>query len=91
MPSAGGDTLFSNQYLAYDRLSEPVKEMVSGLTAIHTAANYGSPDMKAEPPVVRRVTILGDHPEPAFDAQRWRPYEYESESRKYKQRFPHRR
>ena len=54
---AGGDTLFANQYLAYERLSEPMKDLVSGLTAIHTAANYGSPDMKAEHPVVRR------HPE----------------------------
>jgi taurine dioxygenase len=57
MPPIGGDTLFANQYLAYERLSEPMKEMLAGLTAIHTAANYGSPDMQAEHPVVRK------HPE----------------------------
>jgi taurine dioxygenase len=154
MPPAGGDTLFANQYLAYERLSEPMKELVSGLTAIHSAANYGSPDMKAEHPVVRRhpetrrpslfvnrqftrripqlsrdesesllemlfrhatqpdvtcryawaegtigiwdnrctqhcavndyegervisrVTILGDHPEPAFEDRGWQPHQY---------------
>lgn len=53
MPPAGGDTLFANQLLAYERLSDPMKEMLSGLTAIHTAANYGNPEVKAEHPVVR--------------------------------------
>ena len=53
MPAAGGDTMWSNQYLAYERLSEPMKELVGGLTAIHTAANYGHPEQQAEHPVVR--------------------------------------
>jgi taurine dioxygenase len=153
MPAAGGDTMWSNQQLAYERLSDPMKELLQGLTAIHTAANYGHPERQAEHPVVRRhpvtgrpslfvnqqftrripqlsrdeseallallfahstqphlgcryawqvgtvavwdnrctqhcavndydddrtitrVTILGDHPEPAFDTTRWQPYQ----------------
>ena len=36
MPPAGGDTMWSNMYLAYETLAEPMKEMINGLTAIHT-------------------------------------------------------
>ncbi len=154
MPERGGDTMWSNQYLAYERLSEPMKEIVGGLTAIHTAATFGRPEQQTIHPVVRRhpetgrpslfvnpqfteripelsraesdallrmlyahsvqpeltcryswapgtigiwdnrctqhcavndfdgervisrVTILGDHPEPAFDAKRWPEFQY---------------
>lgn len=34
MPSRGGDTMFSNQYRVYDRLSAPLKELLDGLTAV---------------------------------------------------------
>ena len=30
-PDAGGDTLFANMYLAYDVLSDPMKEMLKGI------------------------------------------------------------
>ena len=30
-PDAGGDTLFANMYLAYDALSDPMKEMLKGI------------------------------------------------------------
>jgi alpha-ketoglutarate-dependent taurine dioxygenase len=30
-PDAGGDTLFANMYLAYDALSDPMKEMLEGI------------------------------------------------------------
>ena len=30
-PDAGGDTLFANMYLAYDTLSDPMKEMLKGI------------------------------------------------------------
>jgi taurine dioxygenase len=30
-PDAGGDTLFANMYLAYDALSDPMKEMLNGI------------------------------------------------------------
>lgn len=34
VPSVGGDTLFSNQYLAYDALSDGMKKMLSGLRGV---------------------------------------------------------
>jgi len=34
-PDGGGDTMFANMYLAYDTLSEPVRKLLEGLTAIH--------------------------------------------------------
>jgi taurine dioxygenase len=35
LPEVGGDTLFANMYAAYEALSEPLKKMLSGLTARH--------------------------------------------------------
>ncbi len=35
IPPVGGDTLFASMYAAYDKLSEPVKRLVEGLTAVH--------------------------------------------------------
>ncbi|MGE0416036.1 MAG: TauD/TfdA dioxygenase family protein [Acetobacteraceae bacterium] len=34
VPSAGGDTLFSNQYLAYESLSDGMKKLVGGLRGV---------------------------------------------------------
>ncbi|MEZ4332679.1 MAG: TauD/TfdA family dioxygenase [Myxococcota bacterium] len=52
-PDRGGDTLFSNQYLAYETLSDPIRELVDGLTAVHHAAPFGRPEVRAEHPAVR--------------------------------------
>lgn len=46
-PPAGGDTAFANMYLAYEFLSDPIKNLLDGLTAIHDgslawAAGYGA-------------------------------------------------
>ena len=42
VPLYGGNTLFANQYLAYDMLSDTYKKMLEGLNAIHSAENvYG--------------------------------------------------
>ena len=38
LPPTGGDTLFANQYLAYESLSAPFRQMLDGLTAINSAA-----------------------------------------------------
>jgi taurine dioxygenase len=35
LPPFGGDTLFANQYLAYDALSDGMKDLLGGLKAIH--------------------------------------------------------
>ena len=38
VPDVGGDTLFANQYLAYQALAPAMRELLDGLTAIHGAA-----------------------------------------------------
>lgn len=37
VPDAGGDTLFANMYLAYETLSDGMKDMLAGLTAIYSS------------------------------------------------------
>ncbi|MBM88578.1 MAG: taurine dioxygenase [Gammaproteobacteria bacterium] len=44
IPPRGGDTLFSNQHMAYDDLPIELKQRVENLTAIHSAASGYSPD-----------------------------------------------
>ena len=39
VPEHGGDTLFANQILAFESLSEPMQHLLSGLKAINTAGN----------------------------------------------------
>ncbi|SDF32642.1 taurine dioxygenase [Lentzea fradiae] len=51
-PEVGGDTMWSNQYLAYEALSEPIRELVDGLTAVHVL-EFGDFRSEAEHPVVR--------------------------------------
>lgn len=56
-PPVGGDTMWSNQALVFASLSAPMRELLLGLTAVHTAAIFGHPEQQAVHPVVRR------HPE----------------------------
>jgi taurine dioxygenase len=68
-PDGGGDTLFANMYLAYDRLSERIRAMLDGMTAIHDGeqlyrGRYGNDDAgkvypRAEHPVVRTHPVTG--------------------------------
>ncbi len=58
-PSRGGDTMFSNQYLVHDALSEPMRELLGGLSAVHTAAVFGHPEHQAEHPAVRVHPVTG--------------------------------
>jgi taurine dioxygenase len=51
-PGRGGDTMWSNQYLAYEQLSAPIREMIDGLTAIHSQPGNES-TRRAEHPMVR--------------------------------------
>ena len=38
VPAAGGDTMWNNLYAAYDALSEPMKEFLDDMTAVHYIA-----------------------------------------------------
>jgi alpha-ketoglutarate-dependent taurine dioxygenase len=38
IPDVGGDTCFANMYLAYETLSPPLRQLVDGLSAVHTVA-----------------------------------------------------
>lgn len=39
IPEAGGDTMWNNLYAAYEGLSDPMREFVDGLTAVHNIVN----------------------------------------------------
>lgn len=59
-PSVGGDTMWTNLCLAYDALSEPMKELCEGLTALHDALPHNKPESMAVHPVVRVHPVTGD-------------------------------
>ena len=61
-PDGAGDTLFSNMYLAYETLSEPIKQMLLGLTAIHDSKHVFPNDSqfpRCEHPIVRTHPVTG--------------------------------
>lgn len=43
VPPYGGDTLFANQYLAYETLSDGMKRMLAGLRAVHSDRKVAGP------------------------------------------------
>ena len=65
----GGDTMFANMYLAYRTLSEPIKKLIGGLSAVHDGEHfyrgrYGVDDAgktfpRAEHPMVRTHPVTG--------------------------------
>lgn len=64
-PHGGGDTLFADMCALYDALSEPVKTMLDGMTAVHDSAifakKYGIAKElpRATHPVVRTHPVTG--------------------------------
>ena len=73
-PSVGGDTLFANQYAAYDALPEATRRLIEPLEAIHhygnrqdqdessrTVASVLSEDQKAKMPVITH-RLARQHP-----------------------------
>jgi len=47
VPRSGGDTMFANQYLAYESLSEGMREMLDGMTAVHSDRVLSNPSSAA--------------------------------------------
>jgi len=58
-PPYGGDTLWSNMYKAYDELTQPLKDLCEGLSALHDASPHYTPERKAIHPVVRVHPVTG--------------------------------
>ena len=70
VPPVGGDTLFASMYAAYETLSEPMKRLLDGMTAIHDgehvyrgryegAREEGKAYPRAEHPVIRTHPVTG--------------------------------
>jgi taurine dioxygenase len=52
VPDHGGDTMFANQYLAYEALSDGMKQLLGGMSAIHSAKRiYGTAAKRANEPL----------------------------------------
>ncbi|MBT6571254.1 MAG: taurine dioxygenase, partial [Gammaproteobacteria bacterium] len=58
-PDTGGDTLWTSLYAAYDELSDPMKSMCDGLTALHDALPHNRPEDMTIHPVVRVHPLTG--------------------------------
>ena len=52
-PEVGGDTMWSSLYRAYDELSDPMKSLCEGMTALHDALPHNRPEKMAIHPVIR--------------------------------------
>ena len=52
-PEVGGDTMWTNLYLAYEALSEPMQRLCRSLSALHDAHPHNHPEQTAIHPVVR--------------------------------------
>jgi taurine dioxygenase len=70
LPEVGGDTLFANLYAAYDALSAPLKQMLTGLTARHESEHvyrgrYADRGVSDEGKVYPSAThpVIRTHPE----------------------------
>jgi taurine dioxygenase len=46
VPPVGGDTIWANQYLAFETLSSGMQSMIEGLVGVHSAVNAYSPKMQ---------------------------------------------
>lgn len=70
LPDVGGDTLFANMYAAYDALSPPMQQMLTGLTALHGSEHvyrgrYADRGVEDEGKVYPQAThpVIRTHPE----------------------------
>lgn len=58
-PAMGGDTMWTSLYAAFDSLSEPMKALCEGVSALHDASPHNRPMQMAIHPVVRVHPITG--------------------------------
>jgi taurine dioxygenase len=65
IPPYGGDTLFANQYLAYETLSERLQQMLAGLVAINTSTKADvskTREDRLREAGAERKALVGEHP-----------------------------
>ncbi len=60
IPPQGGDTMFANQYLAYETLSDGMKEMLDGLKAVNSSRTLTDDDSKAARNASRSTKLRDD-------------------------------
>lgn len=68
LPSAGGDTIFANQHLAYERLSPGMQKLLDGLDAVHSGGGLAAKtrareDREAWRLQGQRHPVVRTHPE----------------------------
>jgi taurine dioxygenase len=74
VPDLGGDTLWANMYLAYEALSEPMKQFVSSLRAVHSFAKNFTPERFRELGIEdRREEMYAAHPPVSHPIARTNP------------------
>jgi alpha-ketoglutarate-dependent taurine dioxygenase len=65
IPPYGGDTLFANQYQAYETLSDGLRKMLDGLTAINSSTKADASKTREErlrDAGVEMKVLVGEHP-----------------------------
>ena len=68
-PPVGGDTMWANMALAYERLPEPVKQQIAGLRARHSIeCTFG-----AAMPIERRLALKAQFPDAEHPVVRTHP------------------
>jgi taurine dioxygenase len=67
VPDAGGDTIFANQYLAYDTLSDGMKRLLAGLKGVASSAKADASRtredrIKSDGSTDARKLLIAEHP-----------------------------
>ncbi|HMF27756.1 MAG TPA: taurine dioxygenase [Candidatus Cybelea sp.] len=74
IPPLGGDTLWANMYLAYETLSEPLREFVTRLRAVHSFAKNFTPERFKEIGMEdRQQSMYAQHPPVSHPVARTNP------------------
>jgi taurine dioxygenase len=63
LPPVGGDTMFSNQYLAFETLSPKLQEVLLGLKAFHKGTSLAKEAGLSDEDVSRVHPVVRTHPE----------------------------